>query len=83
MVRPDGWSIAATLGAGPGVDLRRGLSNWLDRLRLGGYVVDFINLGIGPVRTGIFNFADVALTSGALLMLHASWRERSGPRIGS
>jgi signal peptidase II len=39
-----------------------GLSNWIDRIVGQGLVVDFINLGIGSLRTGIFNVADVALT---------------------
>jgi signal peptidase II len=42
-----------------------GASNWIDRL-LHGSVVDFLNVGIGPVRTGIFNVADVAILLGAV-----------------
>ncbi|HXW60355.1 MAG TPA: signal peptidase II [Myxococcota bacterium] len=37
----------------------------MDRI-LQGSVTDFINVGIGPVRTGIFNIADVAILLGAL-----------------
>jgi signal peptidase II len=44
-----------------------GLSNWMDRLG-GGRVVDFMNLGIGPVRTGIFNVADLAIVAGVVLV---------------
>lgn len=44
-----------------------GVSNLLDRLIHAGMVVDFLNLGIGDVRTGIFNLADVAITAGAAL----------------
>src|SRR5688500_6160497 len=40
-----------------------GTSNWMDRVARGS-VVDFINVGIGPVRTGIFNVADMALMIG-------------------
>ncbi len=40
-----------------------GASNWMDRVARGS-VVDFINLGIGDVRTGIFNVADMALMAG-------------------
>lgn len=43
-----------------------GLSNLIDRLQYGGYVVDFINLGFGPLRTGIFNLADVAIMAGVI-----------------
>ena len=41
-----------------------GFSNLLDRLFNNGAVVDFMNLGIGSVRTGIFNLADVAIMAG-------------------
>lgn len=45
-------------------------SNWFDRF-VRGSVVDFINFGVGPVRTGIFNVADVALMVGAaIFVLH-------------
>jgi signal peptidase II len=43
-----------------------GVSNWLDRATTG-HVVDFLNVGIGPLRTGIFNVADMAIMAGALL----------------
>jgi signal peptidase II len=46
-----------------------GLSNWFDRVVNEGRVVDFMNLGIGPVRTGIFNVADVAIVVGVALMV--------------
>jgi len=31
-------------------------------------VTDFLNLGIGPVRTGVFNVADAAIAVGALVV---------------
>jgi hypothetical protein len=33
-----------------------------------GHVVDFMVLGIGPVRTGVFNVADIAIMFGIGLM---------------
>ena len=51
-----------------------GLSNLIDRIAYDGRVVDFLNVGIGPLRTGIFNIADMAITFGALLMLLESFR---------
>jgi len=45
-----------------------GLANLADRVARG-RVVDFLNVGVGPVRTGIFNVADVAITLGAVLVL--------------
>jgi signal peptidase II len=44
-----------------------GLSNWIDRV-LHGRVIDFLNVGIGAVRTGVFNVADMAIMLGAVLL---------------
>jgi len=44
-----------------------GLGNLIDRVMRGGAVIDFMILGIGPVRTGVFNVADLCLTTGAIL----------------
>lgn len=46
-----------------------GLSNLIDRVAYGGYVVDFLNVGFGSLRTGIFNVADMALMFGTVLLL--------------
>ncbi len=46
-----------------------GASNLADRIWRGGLVVDFLNVGMGPLRTGIFNVADVAITAGVLLLV--------------
>jgi signal peptidase II len=45
-----------------------GVSNWVDRV-LHGSVIDFINVGVGPVRTGVFNVADVAIMAGVAIVL--------------
>jgi signal peptidase II len=50
-----------------------GASNWVDRLA-NGRVVDFLNVGVGPVRTGIFNVADMALMLGGALMFVSEFR---------
>jgi len=53
-----------------------GLSNILDRILNSGLVVDFMNMGIGSVRTGIFNVADVAIMCGlGLMLLFGGWRD--------
>lgn len=49
-----------------------GFGNWIDRLLHDGRVTDFVSVGIGGLRTGIFNFADVAVVGGMLLLLVAS-----------
>lgn len=51
-----------------------GLSNLIDRIVHGGYVIDFLNFGIGGLRTGILNVADIFITFGALyVMAIAAW----------
>ena len=52
-----------------------GASNWFDRVSAG-RVVDFMNVGIGWLRTGIFNVADVAIMLGAALFVLAELRFR-------
>jgi signal peptidase II len=46
-----------------------GISNLIDRLVFDGRVTDFLNVGIGSFRTGIFNVADMAILAGALLLI--------------
>jgi signal peptidase II len=45
------------------------IGNLIDRVRFDGLVIDFLNLGVGPLRTGIFNVADVAVSVGAVLLI--------------
>ncbi len=56
-----------------------GIGNWLDRLLHGGLVTDFVSIGAGPLRTGIFNAADVFLVAGVLLILAGSFRREPAP----
>jgi len=51
-----------------------GFSNWVDRARYGGVVVDFMNLGLGRLRTGVFNVADLAILAGIGVLLVAGWK---------
>ena len=46
-----------------------GFGNLIDRLLNDGTVIDFLNVGIGPIRTAVFNIADVAILTGAALLL--------------
>ena len=52
-----------------------GLGNIYDRIFFDRHVTDFLNMGIGNLRTGIFNFADVCVTAGAVMMLFSYKRE--------
>ena len=45
-----------------------GVGNLIDRVRINS-VIDFLNLGIGQLRTGIFNVADMAITAGFFMLL--------------
>ena len=54
-----------------GLLLGGALGNLIDRLRLG-YVVDFVDAGIGDVRWYTFNAADAAISFAILLLLAAS-----------
>ena len=50
-----------------------GIGNLIDRIRINA-VIDFLNLGINPVRTGIFNVADMAITAGFLMLVPQIFR---------
>jgi signal peptidase II len=55
-------ALSAALVAGGG------LGNLWDRVTANGLVTDFLNLGLGGLRTGIFNVADLAIVAGVLLL---------------
>ena len=61
--------MARTLLIGAALILAGGASNWVDRV-MQGSVVDFgINVGVGSLRTGIFNVADVAIMLGVAVLI--------------
>jgi signal peptidase II len=72
VVRSDGLrrfeliAIASIVGVG--------LSNVLDRVLYDGRVFDFLNMGIGSLRTGIFNVADVGIMLGVGLLFVRGFR---------
>lgn len=49
-----------------------GFSNLIDRIFNNGAVIDFLNVGIGPLRTGIFNVADMAILFGSIIFAFSS-----------
>jgi signal peptidase II len=51
-----------------------GMSNLIDRFRHHGFVTDFVVVRVGPLHTGIFNLADLAITIGMLLTCAAALR---------
>jgi signal peptidase II len=56
-----------------------GISNLIDRFLYNGRVTDFLNVGIGSLRTGIFNLADMAILAGALLLILRTGAPRPTP----
>lgn len=58
------WLLSLTLG----LLLGGALGNLIDRLRLG-YVVDFVDMGIGDTRWYTFNIADAAISTSLVLFL--------------
>ncbi len=66
LTRPQVLAMSLVLGGGFG--------NLIDRLCHQGRVFDFLNVGIGWLRTGIFNVADLAITSGVLWFLFLAAR---------
>src|SRR6478735_9662907 len=62
--RLDTWSIV-----GFSLLAASGVGNLVDRFLRDGLVTDFLNIGIGSVRTGIFNVADVLGVAGFLVLI--------------
>ncbi len=57
--------------------LAGGIGNLIDRLSNHGLVTDFLNVGIGSLRTGVFNVADMAVMFGAMAVGYLTIRHRS------
>ena len=73
----DRWQIVALslLAAG-------GLGNLIDRVLYDGRVTDFLNIGLGGLRTGIFNIADLVEVIGVVVFafaLQSAARSASAP----
>ncbi len=64
--------------AGGGLLIAGGVGKLVDRVFDAGSVIDFLNVGLDPWRTGIFNFADLLLTIGVAVVLLADRRGRPG-----
>jgi signal peptidase II len=56
------------------------LGNVVDRIRSPRGVVDFFDFGIGTLRWPVFNVADIAVTTGAILLAISLWREDADQR---
>ena len=71
------WAGPALVGVA--LFVAGGASNLVDRVSRG-HVIDFINVGVGPLRTGIFNVADMAIMLGAAILVLAAFRPGEAAR---
>lgn len=71
------WSGPALVGLS--LFVAGGASNLADRLARGS-VIDFLNVGLGPLRTGIFNVADMAVLLGVIILAIAQARSDERPK---
>ena len=67
----DNWSLFAFASIIGG-----GIANVYDRFAYGS-VTDFLHLDLGgPLRTGIFNMADLSVTTGMIILVFASFKKK-------
>jgi len=55
------------------------IGNQIDRFAFHGSVTDFLFLSVGPLHTGVFNLADMAVMFGAIYFLFESRRGPNPP----
>ena len=68
------------LTVGIGLLIGGAIGNLIDRLAFG-YVLDFIDMGVGSLRFWTFNIADAGISLGIVIMLvDTLWRSRSTVR---
>lgn len=60
-----------------------GIGNLIDRITRNGRVVDFLNFGIGSLRTGILNVADIFITFGAIYVMASALRRSESDNAAS
>jgi signal peptidase II len=58
-----------------GLVISGGGSNLYDRITNNGGVTDFMVMSLGPLHTGIFNVADIAIMAGAILLVFYSGKK--------
>lgn len=54
-----------------------GFGNLADRIMHNGIVIDFVIVGFGPVRTAVFNLADVVIIAGVVGLFLSTFRRGS------
>ena len=82
-VGKDYWllnGLTLSLGA---LFLAGGIGNTIDRIQYDGVVIDFLNVGIGWLRTGVFNVADMAITFSVIMLLTHGYKTIAPPSSSS
>lgn len=59
------------------------IGNLIDRVRGPQGVVDFLDIGIGDMRWPTFNVADMAVSTGAILLAYVLWGEERSERAAA
>ena len=58
-----------------------GIGNLIDRWMRNGWVIDFMNMGIGELRPGIFNVADAVIMAGMFGLIIQSFLHKPVPAV--
>src|SRR5256712_13803623 len=69
------WLVTGTLG----MQLGGAAGNLVDRVRQG-YVIDFVDVGVGDIRFWAFNVADSSIVVGIAIVTFALWRDERRTR---
>lgn len=77
-----GSDLGAAQVVGLALVLGGGIGNLIDRLLRDGLVTDFVQIGIGPLRTGIFNLSDLSIVLGVACFALAR-KPSANRRVGS
>ena len=67
--------------AGLSLIVAGGVGNLIDRALNHGAVIDFMNISVGGLSTGIFNIADVTILAGAGVVIFRSFQQRRRRRV--
>lgn len=58
-----------------------GISNFYDRIVNDGAVIDFLNIGLGSLRTGVFNLADMSIMLGAGIVIFLELKVKNSQSV--
>jgi signal peptidase II len=76
----EGVRHVSPLTIGVGLLIGGAIGNFIDRMAFG-YVLDFVDVGVGSLRFWTFNIADAGISLGiVILFIDTVWRSRSTVR---